>query len=187
MFAGNTGYDIPAEAAIFEQSSRMFDGVILCTPRLNDPVVDRAIDLGIPVVSVHRRTSSYKYGATVNDRAAGMRMLVDAIVAHGHRDISAPQGPSIARASRGPASRPRHPRARSSARPPRLRVADGCSGRKTRCAGSSRPAHRPPNVIVGVSDLATMGALELSRQRGPPLASVAWISPGSERLPPTSW
>ncbi|ETX28479.1 LacI family DNA-binding transcriptional regulator [Roseivivax isoporae] len=168
---GNTGYDPAAEAAMFEQmSSRMVDGVILGTTRLDDPVVARAAAAAIPLVSVLRRDAAGACSAVVNDCAAGMRALVDVIVAQGHRDIAAiaaPQGLSTAR------ERLESLRASLAAHGcdlPEDRMAfvtrmDVAEGRRAALELLDRRT-AAPGVIVAVNDLVAVGALQACRARG---------------------
>lgn len=168
---GNTGYDPAAEAAMYERMvSRMVDGVILGTTRLTDPVVHRAVAAGVPIVSVLRRSADGNVSAVINDCAAGMRALVDAIIARGHRDIAAiaaPQDLSTA------CERLEGLRAGLAAHgldlpPERLvfvarmdveeaRQATHTLLDRTACA---------PQVIVAVNDLVAIGALQACRARG---------------------
>lgn len=168
---GNTGYDPGAEAAMYDRLvSRMVDGVILGTTRLTDPVVDRAVAAGVPIVSVLRRTAAGTCSAVVNDCAAGMRDLVDAIVARGHRDIAAiaaPQDLSTAR------ERLEGLRAGLAAHgleisPERLVFVERMDAEE-----GARAARRlldrgksAPQVMVAVNDLVALGALQACRARG---------------------
>ncbi|MHA7874247.1 LacI family DNA-binding transcriptional regulator [Roseivivax sp.] len=168
---GNTGYDIQAEAEMFEQmATRMVDGVILGTTRLRDRVVELALELGVPLVSVLRNTERLECSAVVNDCAAGMRELVDVVVAHGHRDIAviaAPQDLSTAR------DRLRGLQEGLAAHgldlpPDRLVVVDRmdlASGRAAASALFDR-RRRPPQVIMAVNDLVAIGAIQACRARG---------------------
>nr|WP_255702779.1 LacI family DNA-binding transcriptional regulator [Roseivivax sp. GX 12232] len=168
---GNTGYDIQAEAEMFEQmATRMVDGVILGTTRLRDRVVELALELGVPLVSVLRNTERLECSAVVNDCAAGMRELVDVVVAHGHRDIAviaAPQDLSTAR------DRLRGLQEGLAAHgldlpPDRLVVVDRmdlASGRAAASALFDRQ-RRPPQVIMAVNDLVAIGAIQACRERG---------------------
>lgn len=171
MIVGNTGYDTKAEAAMFEQmTSRMVDGVILGTTRLSDPVVERALASGVPLVSVLRRTEAGTCSAVVNDCASGMRALVDAIVARGHRDIAAiaaPQNLSTAR------ERLLGLRAGLAAHgltlpPERLAVVERMDVEDGQRAALDLLArgHTPPQAIVGVNDLVAIGAIEACRNAG---------------------
>jgi LacI family transcriptional regulator len=168
---GNTGYDPAAEYAMYERMvSRMVDGVILGTTRLTDPVVDRAVAAGVPIVSVLRRTAGGTISAVVNDCAAGMRDLVDAIVARGHRDIAAIAAPQDLSTGRERLEGLRAGLAdHGLALPPenlafvaRMDVEDG---QRATCRLLDRRPH-PPQVIVAVNDLVAIGAVQACRARG---------------------
>lgn len=168
---GNTGYAPDAELAMLDQmAARMMDGLILCTTRRDDPVVARAVDLGIPVVSVLRRTDADLCSAVVNDCAAGMQAITRAVLDHGHRDIAAigaPQDLSTACE--------RHAALVVTLRDggvelstdrvafvPRMTVEEG---RKAMEAILSRCA-TPPTAVIAVNDLVAIGALQACRSRG---------------------
>ncbi len=171
MVTGNTGYDLDAETAMFEQmTSRMVDGVILGTTRLSDPVVDHAMAAGVPLVSVLRRTSAGNCSAVVNDCAAGMRMLVEVIASHGHRDfaaIAAPQDLSTAceRLDSLHAGLAAHGLALPPDRIVLVSQMDIENGRRAALELLDRRT-KPPQVIVGVNDLVAVGALQACRTRG---------------------
>jgi len=171
MVTGNTGYDPEAEAAMFEQmTSRLVDGVILGTTRLTDPVVERALAAGVPLVSVLRRTATGECSAVVNDCAAGMHALAQAIAARGHRDIAAiaaPQDLSTARerleglrAGLAAHGLDLHPERVVFV--PRMDAEEGWRAAQTLL--DRRAA--PPHVIVGVNDLVAIGALQACQARG---------------------
>jgi LacI family transcriptional regulator len=179
MVVGNTGYDGAAAAAMYERmASRMVDGVILGTTRLSDPVVERAIAADVPLVSVLRRTAADRCSAVVNDCATGMRDLVDAIAACGHRDvgvIAAPQDLSTARERHEglQAGLAAHGLALPPGRVVFVPRMDIESGRQAALSLLDAPG-RPPQAIVGVNDLVAIGALQACSARG--LACPADIS-----------
>jgi LacI family transcriptional regulator len=168
---GNTGYDPAAELAMMDQmAARMVDGVMLCTTRRDDPVVIRARDLDIPVVSVLRQTDGGLCSAVVNDCAAGMRAIAQAVLERGHRDIAAigaPQDLSTAR--------DRHVALATALRAGGVTLSDDRVAfvpRMTVEAGSramqdilSRRAH-PPTAVICVNDLVAVGALQACRAAG---------------------
>jgi LacI family transcriptional regulator len=168
---GNTGYDPAAELAMLDQmAARMMDGVILGTTRRDDPVVARARGLGLPVVSVLRRTDAGLCSAVANDCAAGMRAMAQAVLEHGHRDIAligAPQDLSTAR--------DRHEGvtgalAAHGCPVPDDRIAfvprmDVVQGRLAMQALLARRA-RPPEAVIAVNDLVALGAVQACRDAG---------------------
>jgi LacI family transcriptional regulator len=101
VLVGNTGYDIDVEMDIVDRmASRLIDGIFLATTRLEDPIVARCQDLGIPLISILRHTQAEDTPAVINDCFGGMKALTEKIVAVGHRDIAvilAPQNLSTAR------------------------------------------------------------------------------------------
>lgn len=89
VLVGNTGYNIDVEMAIVNRmSSRQIDGIFLGTTRLKDPVVDRCLQLGIPLVSVLRQNQHNKVPAVVSDCFNGMQHLTEYILQAGYRDIA---------------------------------------------------------------------------------------------------
>jgi LacI family transcriptional regulator len=168
---GNTGYDSRAEAEMFEQmTARMVDGVILGTTRLHDSVVARASATGVPLVSVLRRTETLECSAVVNDCAAGMRALVDAVVAHGHRDIAAIAAPQDLSTARDRLEGLRAGLAANGLQvlPQRLIFVDRMdmeAGRRAALELLDREPS-PPQVIIAVNDLVAIGAIQACRSRG---------------------
>ncbi|SIS77938.1 transcriptional regulator, LacI family [Roseivivax lentus] len=168
---GNTGYDPHAEAEMFEQmANRMVDGVILGTTRLQDPVVQRAQELGVPLVSVLRSTEHLECSAVVNDCASGMRELVDAVVAHGHRDIAVIAAPQDLSTARDRLSGLRAGLAAHGLEVPeeRLFTVERMDVEAGRRAASTLLERRPdpPQVIMAVNDLVAIGAIQACRARG---------------------
>lgn len=168
---GNTGYALPAELAMLDQmAARMMDGVILCTTRRDDPVVARALDLEIPVVSVLRQTDAGLCSAVVNDCAAGMRAIARAVLEQGHRDIAAIAAPQyLSTARERHAALAATLRAGGVALPddrvafvPQMTVAEGRSAME---AVLSRRA-TPPTAIIAVNDLVAIGALQACHAAG---------------------
>lgn len=98
---GNTGFDPDAETLMFDKmSARLVDGIILGTTRLDDPVVARARDAGMPLVSVLRHSGQPDCAAVVDDCRAGMQALARLVASLGHVDvgvIAAPQHLSTGR------------------------------------------------------------------------------------------
>jgi LacI family transcriptional regulator len=101
VLVGNTGYDIDVEMDIVNRmASRLIDGIFLATTRLEDPIVARCKELGIPLISILRHTQAEDTPAVINDCLGGMKALTRHILALGHRDIAvilAPQNLSTAR------------------------------------------------------------------------------------------
>ncbi len=72
--------------------SRHLDGVILASTRLDDPLVGRLLDDGIPFVSVGRHPDPRVSYVDV-DNVAGARMAVEHLIRQGHRRIATITGP----------------------------------------------------------------------------------------------
>lgn len=168
---GNTGYEPQAELAMMDQmAARMMDGVILCTTRRDDPVVGRARKLEVPVVSVLRQTDGGRCSAVVNDCAAGMRAIAQAVLDRGHRDIaviSAPQDLStgcerhVALVGKLRAAGAAPPDDRV-AFVPRMTVEAGNRAMQDILA---RRITRP-TAVIAVNDLVAIGALQACRTAG---------------------
>lgn len=168
---GNTGYNRHAETEMFEQmTTRMVDGIILGTTQLEDAVVSRANELGVPLVSVLRCTESGECSAVVNDCAAGMRALVEVVAACGHRDIAAITAPQYLSTARdrfvgllqGLAT---HGLELAPVRHASVERMDVDAGRQATFELLDA-SPRPPQVIIAVNDLVAIGAIDACRARG---------------------
>lgn len=102
VLVGNTGYDLDLELEIVgRMASSQIDGIFLATTRLDDPVVERCNELGIPVVSVLRQNREQNIATVTSDCFGGMQKLTRHILELGYRDIAvikAPQYLSTAQA-----------------------------------------------------------------------------------------
>ncbi|WP_051242497.1 LacI family DNA-binding transcriptional regulator [Stappia stellulata] len=171
VLVGNTGYDIAVEMDVVNRmASRLVDGIFLATTRLEDPIVKRCQDLGIPLISVLRQTLSRDTPAVINDCLGGMRALTRQVLAWGHRDIAvilAPQNLSTGRERwRGirdvltehGMTLPEH----------RIVYVEHMSADQgERAARSLLNAQRPPpEVIMCVNDLVAIGAIRACRAAG---------------------
>jgi LacI family transcriptional regulator len=168
---GNTGYAPAAELAMLDQmAARMMDGVILCTTRREDPVVERALAMDIPLVSVLRRTDAGLCSAVVNDCAMGMHALTQAVLDRGHRDIATIGAPQdLSTACERHAAVCETLRANGVALPddriafvPQMNVEEG------RRAMLDLLARRgaPPSAVIAVNDLVAIGAMQACRTAG---------------------
>jgi LacI family transcriptional regulator len=73
---------------------RRVDGLILATARRRDPLIAECSREDIPFLLINRTTDGDGVACIVNDDALGMRLVVDHIVALGHRRIAYVGGPS---------------------------------------------------------------------------------------------
>ena len=74
--------------------SRRVDGLVLATARRHDPVLSVCLAAGLPTVLVNRAEDTPRVSAVVADDAAGMALVVDHLVALGHRHIGHVAGPA---------------------------------------------------------------------------------------------
>ena len=168
---GNTGFDHEAEIDMFaKMSARLVDGVILGTTRLQDPVVRRAGELGVPLVSVLRRTQDPDCAAVIDDCLSGMRALARAVAAAGHRDvgvIAAPQHLSTGKERLE--GMLEGLRAHGVEVPDdRLVFVPRMTSEEGEAAAARLLARRakPPSVIMAVNDRVALGALRALRRAG---------------------
>ncbi len=91
---GNTDGDDGRGRRVFEQMrARHVDGYVLATARLRDALLDDAAHSGVPVVLMNRIAADDSFPSVSVDNEAGIRLLVDHLVALGHRDIACIAGP----------------------------------------------------------------------------------------------
>jgi DNA-binding LacI/PurR family transcriptional regulator len=85
----NTGDRDPAleERAIESLLELRVDGLILASPRVDDPVVARAAAT-VPVVVLNRETSDDATDSVTNDNITGARLAIEHLVGLGHRRIA---------------------------------------------------------------------------------------------------
>ncbi|MAX74397.1 MAG: LacI family transcriptional regulator [Nioella sp.] len=168
---GNTGFDVEAETDMFERmSARLVDGVILGTTRLRDPVVRRADELGVPLVSVLRRSEDPVCAAVVDDCRVGMHALAQAVASAGHRDIgviAAPQHLSSGKERlesllEGLAAHGLHVAPDRMVFVPRMTSQEGAAA----TAQLLNRRNNPPSIIMAVNDRVALGALRTLRQAG---------------------
>lgn len=168
---GNTGFDPDAETDMFaKMSARLVDGVILGTTRLQDPVVRRAGEEGVPLVSVLRRPQDADCAAVIDDCLFGMQALAQAVACAGHRDvgvIAAPQHLST--------GKERLAGILAGLRAHGVEIADDrlvfvprMTSEEGEAAAQELLARRatPPSVIMAVNDRVALGALRALRKTG---------------------
>lgn len=72
--------------------SQYLDGVILASTRLDDPLIERLVNDGVPFVSVGRHPHPQVSYVDV-DNVAGARMAVDYLIRQGHTRVATITGP----------------------------------------------------------------------------------------------
>lgn len=72
---------------------RQVDGLILATAYRKDPVVDKCIEKGVPLVLVNRLVDKARVAAVVNDDDFGIRLALEHLLGLGHREIAFVGGP----------------------------------------------------------------------------------------------
>lgn len=94
VLVGNADKSVASELDLLDRmSARIVDGVILGTTRLEDELVDRCLNAGLPAVTVMRRPAEAKLSSVTIDNIAGMRQVVELVLRHGHRKIAVIAGP----------------------------------------------------------------------------------------------
>lgn len=73
--------------------ARGVDGLILASARREDPAISRAVEEGIPVVTVNRQVDDPNVSSVINDEASGIGLAVRHMIALGHRQIAHIAGP----------------------------------------------------------------------------------------------
>jgi LacI family transcriptional regulator len=170
VLVGNTGYDLAVEMDVVNRmASRLVDGIFLATTRLEDPIVTRCQELGIPLVSVLRQTQARDTPAVINDCLGGMQALTRQVLAWGHRDIAvilAPQNLSTGRErwrgirdvlTENAMTLPEHRI---------VHVEHMSADEGERAARTLLAAGTPPEAIICVNDLVAIGAIRACRAAG---------------------
>ena len=94
VFLGNAGNSYAdANSILKRMSARVVEGVLIGTTRLEDPLIQDCLDIGLPAVSVMRRIKSNSISSVTIDNKDGMRMVVELCLAKGHRNICLVAGP----------------------------------------------------------------------------------------------
>ena len=81
------------QALIENMTARQVDGLILAAANRKDPLVDRCIDQGIPLVLVNRTVDKHNVTAVINDDELGIDLAVGHLAELGHRQIAYIGGP----------------------------------------------------------------------------------------------
>lgn len=94
---GELGYDILVHSNFRRSTEETFeflngglaDGVVLFGPAANDPLLELLRGSSLPTVLIGPRRDEVELPTVHDDEALGMRLVAEALVAHGHRRISA--------------------------------------------------------------------------------------------------
>jgi len=73
--------------------ARGVDGLILASAQREDPAISRAVEEGIPVVTVNRQVDDPNVASVTNDEASGIGLAVRHMLELGHRQIAHVAGP----------------------------------------------------------------------------------------------
>jgi LacI family transcriptional regulator len=68
--------------------ARGVDGLILASAQREDPAISRAVEEGIPVVTVNRQVDDPNVSSVTNDDASGIGLAVRHMIELGHRQIA---------------------------------------------------------------------------------------------------
>lgn len=94
---GAEGYDILVHCNFNRDPKQIYqflngglaDGLLLFAPLPDDPLLQLLRKSRLPVVIMNSRDAEGQYSSVVDDVEQGMRLLADAIVAEGHRNVAA--------------------------------------------------------------------------------------------------
>ena len=93
MIANSDGDPARESMLIDTLRARGVDGLILASAQREDPAISRAVEEGIPVVTVNRRVDDPNVSSVTNDEASGIRLAVRHMIELGHRQIAHIAGP----------------------------------------------------------------------------------------------
>lgn len=90
VFVADTNEDAMAEEEVVRALAKQVDGVLLCSPRMSNTLIEQ-LSRQVPLVVVNRRIPGLP--AVVMDVSQGARMAVDHLAGLGHRRIALLSGP----------------------------------------------------------------------------------------------
>jgi LacI family transcriptional regulator len=94
VFLCNTDEDIEREQAILHSlEEKRVDGIILCSPRLDESPLRSALKRHAAVVIINRRLTDSRLGMILVDDERGGRMVTEHLLSRGHRAIGYLSGP----------------------------------------------------------------------------------------------
>jgi LacI family transcriptional regulator len=90
VFVADTNEDAAVEEELVRALAKQVDGVLLCSPRMSDSLIEQ-LSRDVPLVVVNRQISGLP--AVVMDVAQGARLAIEHLTGLGHRAIALVAGP----------------------------------------------------------------------------------------------
>lgn len=101
IFLCNTGEDIQRELEMLQSlEEKRVDGIVLCSSRLEEAVLEEAVASHPAVVLLSRKIESNDVGSVVINDLVGGRMATEHLLQAGHRAIGFLAGPPISESGR---------------------------------------------------------------------------------------
>jgi LacI family transcriptional regulator len=95
VFLCNTEEDIEREQAVLRSlEEKRVDGVILCSPRSDEKVLQAALEQHAAAVLINRRLADMRLGTVLVNDEQGGRVCTEHLLSRGHRAIGFLSGPS---------------------------------------------------------------------------------------------
>lgn len=93
VLADSEGSERNTQVVVDSLLARQIDGLILATAYRKDPVVEKCIERGVPLVLINRVVDKLRIDAVVNDDDFGIRLALEHLLSLGHRRIAFVGGP----------------------------------------------------------------------------------------------
>ena len=90
IFVADTNEDPALEEEVVRALAKQVDGILICSPRLNNALIEQ-LSRAVPLVVVNRQIAGIP--AVVMDVAQGARLAVEHLTTRGHRNIALLSGP----------------------------------------------------------------------------------------------
>jgi LacI family transcriptional regulator len=90
IFVADTNEDAAVEEELVRALAKQVDGILLCSPRMNDALIEQ-LGREVPLVVINRQIAGLP--AVVMDVAQGARLAIDHLTGLGHRAIGLAAGP----------------------------------------------------------------------------------------------
>jgi LacI family transcriptional regulator len=90
IFVADTNEDATVEEELVLALAKQVDGVLLCSPRMSNSLIEQ-LSREVPLVVINRQVTGLP--SVVMDVAQGARLALDHLIARGHRDIALLGGP----------------------------------------------------------------------------------------------